>query len=141
MINSLVSLSDDDVRAVLTPDAARQVVREAFIAASRGTGQNFPVVREKLEYAIFGIKSGSDSHRRVLGLKAGGAFPKNVPLGRQAHQSSVMLFDFDTGHPVALVAGNAITALRTAAAAALPGSAYQACQEHRMRSENSFEPY
>jgi ornithine cyclodeaminase len=56
---------------------------------------------------------------RVLGLKAGGAFPKNVPLGRQAHQSSIVLFDFDMGQPVALVAGNAITALRTAAASAL----------------------
>jgi len=119
MIKSLVSLSDDDVRAILTPDVARRVVRDAFIAASRGTGRNFPVVRETLEHAIFGVKSGVDSHAGVLGLKAGGAFPKNVPLGRQAHQSSVVLFDFDTGHPVALVAGNAITALRTAAAAAL----------------------
>ncbi|WP_455274922.1 ornithine cyclodeaminase family protein [Rhizobium herbae] len=119
MIKSLVSLSDEDVRAVLTPAAALQVVRDAFTTASRGTGQNFPVVREKLEHAIFGVKSGADSHLGVLGLKAGGAFPKNIPLGRQAHQSSVILFDFDTGHPVALVAGNAITALRTAAAAAL----------------------
>ncbi len=119
MVKSLVSLSDDDVRAILTPVAALRVVRDAFTTASRQTGQNFPVVREKLEHAIFGVKSGADRHLGVLGLKAGGAFPKNVPLGRQAHQSSVILFDFDTGHPVALVAGNAITALRTAAAAAL----------------------
>lgn len=119
MLNSLVSLSDEDVRAVLTPAAALQVVKDAFTAASRGTGQNFPVVREKLDHAVFGVKSGADSHLGVLGLKAGGAFPKNVPFGRQAHQSSVLLFDFEKGHPVALVAGNAITALRTAAAAAL----------------------
>lgn len=119
MSQSFLYLSDDDVRAVLTPAAALQVVKDAFTASSRGTGRNFPVVRERLDHAIFGVKSGIDSHVRVLGLKAGGAFPKNVPLGRQAHQSSVVLFDFDTGQPLALVSGNAITALRTAAAAAL----------------------
>src|SRR5699024_10362949 len=55
----------------------------------------------------------------ALGLKAGGYWPGNADKGLTNHQSSVFLFDPDTGMPTALVAGNYLTAMRTAAACAV----------------------
>ena len=55
----------------------------------------------------------------MLGVKAGGYFPGNADKGMINHQSSVFLFDPDTGRPTAMVGGNLLTALRTAAASAI----------------------
>ena len=52
-----------------------------------------------------------------LGLKAGGYWPNNLERrGLINHQSTVFLFDPDTGRMRAMVGGNLLTALRTAAA-------------------------
>jgi len=118
MTQAFVVIDDDTVRSLLTPGLAMKIVRDAFVSAAEGTSRNFPVVRERLPHAVFGIKSAVDEQSRLLGLKAGGAFPMGGAAG-YAHQSSVLLFDFERGVPAALVAGNTITRMRTAAAAAL----------------------
>ena len=115
----LVILSEADVRSLLTREDALKAVRAAFAAATAGHARNFPVVREKLTGRVFGIKSAVDEGRKILGFKAGGAFPSNLANGASAHQSSVTLIDFETGQIRAIVSGNCITALRTAAASAL----------------------
>ena len=114
-----IMLSEAEVRSSQTRADALRVVRDAFMAVTVGHARNFPVVREKLKGRVFGIKSAVDEERKVLGFKAGGAFPANLANGEPAHQSSVILFDFETGRIRAIVAGNYITALRTAAASAL----------------------
>ena len=114
-----VILLETNVRSLLTREDALKAVRDAFAAATAGHARNFPVVREKLTGRVFGIKSAVDEARKVLGFKAGGAFPSNLANGQSAHQSSVMLIDFETGRVRAIVSGNYITALRTAAASAL----------------------
>ena len=114
-----VILSEAEVRSLMTREDALKIVRDAFLAATSGNARNFPVVREKLTGRVFGVKSAVDETRKVLGFKAGGAFPSNRVKGGLTHQSSVMLFNFETGHVRAIVAGNSITALRTAAASAL----------------------
>ncbi|MCB1360849.1 MAG: ornithine cyclodeaminase family protein, partial [Rhodobacteraceae bacterium] len=55
----------------------------------------------------------------ALGVKAGGYFPGNADRGLINHQSTVFLFDPDTGVLQAAVGGNLLTALRTAAASAI----------------------
>ncbi len=45
--------------------------------------------------------------------------PGNADKGMTNHQSTVFLFDPDTGRPTAMVGGNLLTALRTAAASAV----------------------
>ena len=55
----------------------------------------------------------------ALGLKSGGYWPGNEARGLTNHQSTVILFDADTGRVKALVGGNLLTALRTAAASAV----------------------
>lgn len=89
--------------------------RGCFAAMSRGGAYNFPVVREALgKGRQHGVKSGLDGAAGHLGVKAGGYFPGNAAKGMIDHQSSVFLFDPDTGRPVAMVGGNLLTALRPA---------------------------
>lgn len=105
---------------LVTADDAFSAIRACFAAMARGEARNFPVVREALgEGRQYGFKSGLDTAGGQLGVKAGGYFPGNAARGMINHQSSVFLFDPETGRPQAMVGGNLLTALRTAAAAAL----------------------
>lgn len=96
-------------------------VEQVFASMAKGTARNFPVVREALGHAdaLYGFKSGFDGQALHLGLKSGGYWPGNAAKGLTNHQSTVFLFDADTGKCRAVVGGNLLTALRTAAAAAV----------------------
>jgi ornithine cyclodeaminase len=108
------------IQELMTPEAAFAAVEACFAAMARGEASNFPVVREALgEGRQYGFKSGLDRAGAVLGVKAGGYFPGNQSRGMINHQSSILLFDPETGVPTALVGGNLLTALRTAAASAI----------------------
>ena len=99
---------------------ALAAVTDCFAAMARGEARNFPVVREALGGGRqYGFKSGIDVSGGTLGLKSGGYFPGNMERGITNHQSTVFLFDPDSGRPTAMVGGNLLTALRTAAASAL----------------------
>jgi len=52
-------------------------------------------------------------------LKSGGYWPGNEAKGLTNHQSTIFLFDADTGQCRAVVGANLLTALRTAAASAV----------------------
>lgn len=110
------------IASLMTREAAFTAVEQVFAAMARDEARNFPVVREALghEDALYGFKGGFDRAGKVLGLKAGGYWPHNLERrGLINHQSTVFLFDPDTGQPVAMVGGNLLTALRTAAASAV----------------------
>jgi len=109
-----------EIAALVTPQMAYDAVEAAFAAMARGEARNFPVVREALgEGRQYGFKSGLDRAGGILGVKAGGYFPGNAARGLVNHQSTVYLFDPETGLPTAMVGGGLLTALRTAAAAAI----------------------
>lgn len=106
----------------MTRAAAFDAVEQVFAAMASGDACNFPVVREALghEDALYGFKGGFDRAGLTLGLKAGGYWPNNLERrGLINHQSTVFLFDPDTGKPSAMVGGNLLTALRTAAASSV----------------------
>lgn len=100
---------------------AFDAVEAVFGAMARGDAYNFPVIREAIGYAdaLYGFKSGFDRAGLALGLKSGGYWPGNSRKGLTNHQSTVFLFDPDTGRLRALVGGNYLTAARTAAASAV----------------------
>lgn len=107
---------------LMTRDAAFAAVEQVFAAMASGDAYNFPVVREAIghEDALYGFKGGFDRAGQVLGLKAGGYWPHNLEKrGLINHQSTVFLFDPDTGQAKAMVGGNLLTALRTAAASSV----------------------
>ena len=113
-------ITEQQVADFLDPELAFFAVQDVFASMESGAW-NFPVVREALGYqnALYGFKSGFDPASGALGLKAGGYWPNNASRDLANHQSTIFLFDPDTGQCKALLAGNTITALRTAAASAV----------------------
>ncbi|WP_103332443.1 iminosuccinate reductase BhcD [Pseudotabrizicola formosa] len=108
------------IAGLVSPEDAFAAVEAVFAAMSRGEAYNFDVVREALgEGRQYGFKSGLDRAGGQLGVKAGGYFPGNAARGIINHQSTVFLFDPETGRPTAMVGGGLLTALRTAAASAI----------------------
>jgi ornithine cyclodeaminase len=96
-------------------------VEKVFAAMALGDAYNFPVIREAIGHAdaLYGFKSGFDRAGLALGVKSGGYWPGNMEKGLANHQSTVFLFDPDTGRLAALVGGNYLTAIRTAASSAV----------------------
>lgn len=109
------------IGGLMNEAAVVDAIEDVFASMARGEARNYPVIREAIGHAdaLFGFKSGFDKGGLVLGLKAGGYWPDNVANGLTNHQSTVMLFDPDTGRIRAVVGGNLLTALRTAAASAV----------------------
>jgi ornithine cyclodeaminase len=120
--NELAIVPEGMIADLLTRQAAFEAVEKVFAAMAAGDAYNFPVVREAIghEDALYGFKGGFDRAGGVLGLKAGGYWPHNLERrGIINHQSTVFLFDPDTGRARAMVGGNLLTALRTAAASSV----------------------
>lgn len=111
-----------EIADLMTREAAFSAVENVFGAMASDDAYNFPVVREAIGHAdaLYGFKGGFDRSGPVLGLKAGGYWPHNLAdHGIINHQSTVFLFDADTGRVHAMVSGNLLTALRTAAASSV----------------------
>lgn len=106
---------------LLSVDDAIAAVERTLTAYDRDEALPYPVVREMTGHrrAVFGIKSGFDRSAMVLGLKAGGYWPENAAAGRTNHQSTILLFDPETGMASALVGANYLTGVRTGAASAI----------------------
>ncbi len=117
----MLIVSEETAAQVVTGEDAFTAVENVFAAMAKEDAYNFPVIREAIGYAdaLYGFKSGFDRAGGVLGLKSGGYWPGNMEKGLTNHQSTVFLFDPDTGRPHAMVGGNYLTAARTAASSAV----------------------
>jgi alanine dehydrogenase len=118
----MLIVPEREIAALMTRAAAFDAVESVFAAMAAGDAYNFPVVREAIghEDALYGFKGGFDRSALTLGLKAGGYWPHNLEKREIInHQSTVFLFDPDTGKARAMVGGNLLTALRTAAASSV----------------------
>ncbi len=118
----MIIVPEKEIAGLLTRADAFTAVEQVFAAMSKGDAYNFPVIREAIGYedALYGFKGGFDKTGMALGLKAGGYWPNNLEKhGAINHQSTVFLFDPDTGMVSAMVGGNLLTALRTAAASSV----------------------
>ena len=118
----MIIVPEREIAGLLTRADAFTAVENVFASMSKGSAYNFPVIREAIGYedALYGFKGGFDKAGMALGLKAGGYWPNNLEKhGNINHQSTVFLFDPDTGMVKAMVGGNLLTALRTAAASSV----------------------
>lgn len=117
----MLIVTEEVCKEVITRESAFEAVEAVFGAMSKGDAYNFPVIREAIGHAdaLYGFKSGFDKSGLSLGLKSGGYWPGNMAKGLTNHQSTIFLFDPDTGQPTALVGGNYLTAIRTAAASSV----------------------
>lgn len=117
----MIIVPEKEIAGLISRADCFDAVEKVFAAMARGAAYNFPVIREAIGHAdaLYGFKSGFDRESLALGLKSGGYWPGNMAKGLTNHQSTVFLFDADTGKCRAVVGGNLLTALRTAAAAAV----------------------
>jgi ornithine cyclodeaminase len=117
----MLVVSEETCRKVVGPAEAFTAVESVFSAMAKGDAYNFPVVREAIGYAdaLYGFKSGFDRAGLVLGVKSGGYWPGNLAKNLTNHQSTIFLFDPDSGRLGSLVGGNHLTAVRTAASSAV----------------------
>ena len=117
----MLIVTEETCKEVVGRADAFAAVEAVFAAMAKGDAYNFPVIREAIGHAdaLYGFKSGFDRAGLVLGLKSGGYWPGNMEKGLTNHQSTVFLFDPDTGQLSALVGGNYLTAVRTAAASSI----------------------
>ncbi|TGP18192.1 MULTISPECIES: iminosuccinate reductase BhcD [unclassified Mesorhizobium] len=117
----MIIIPEHAIAELVSPADCLTAVEGVFASMSNRSAYNFPVVREAIGHAdaLYGFKSGFDRDRLVLGLKSGGFWPGNIQRGLANHQSTIFLFDADTGRCRAVVGGNLLTAMRTAAASAI----------------------
>lgn len=118
----MLIVPEREIADLMTREAAFDAVEKVFAAMAAEDAYNFAVIREAIghEDALYGFKGGFDRAGLTLGLKAGGYWPNNLEKrGIINHQSTVFLFDPDTGKAKAMVGGNLLTALRTAAASSV----------------------
>ncbi|MEJ8839984.1 hypothetical protein [Ramlibacter sp. AN1133] len=101
-------------------EEAMCAVAAVFAEKARDQAHIHPVICEPIGCdADFGVKAGASVLRPLLGVTSGGCWPGDSALGLTNHQSTAILFDADTGSAVALVSAVYLTALRSAAAAAI----------------------
>ena len=117
----LLIVGEEVCAEVVSSTDAFTAVEAVFGAMAKGDAYNFPVIREAIGYAdaLYGFKSGFDKAGKTLGVKSGGYWPGNMDKGLTNHQSTIFLFDPDTGMLQALVGGNYLTAVRTAASSSV----------------------
>ena len=114
----MLILSRRDVESCLDPAALLDAVSAGLQALSAGAVDAPPRQAVQAEAGSLLTMAG----RREGGpfvVKLVGVFPGNAALGLEAHQALITLFDATTGRCLAVMDGEHITALRTAAAAAL----------------------
>ncbi|WP_319543195.1 ornithine cyclodeaminase family protein [uncultured Pseudodesulfovibrio sp.] len=114
-------VSEERAKRVVSTADAIETIEDMFREYGQGEAVVFPVVMGKGPDTSnkFSMKSGLMQARGVVGLKVGSYWPGNREQGKEAHASSTLLLDPETGYPHAFVEASNLTALRTAAADAV----------------------
>jgi alanine dehydrogenase len=112
----MLVLSRSDVEKLLDLDALLDALAAAHAELSTGEASLVPRVGAFAPDGVLGTMVGY-APSAGLGCKLVTLFPGN--RDRPTHQAAIALFDPETGTPAALLDGTYITAMRTAAAAAL----------------------
>ncbi|MEU3990789.1 2,3-diaminopropionate biosynthesis protein SbnB [Streptomyces platensis] len=122
-------LGRDDVRAALTglEPTVLDAVRTAYLLHSQGQSQvpfsTFLRPPQPTGSRIISLPAYLGGPEPVMGLKWISSFPANVDRGMQRASSLCILNDLETGYPLALLEASQISAVRTAASAALAAAA------------------
>lgn len=113
----MLILDEAEVAARLRPRALLPVLENALRALSEGRASAPARIAARAPAGLLAAMPGWVDG--VLGCKLVSVFPENENHGRRGHQALIALFDAEHGEPVALLAGTAITAMRTGLVSAL----------------------
>lgn len=119
--NELLIVSGADVRRALPMSDCIEAVDRAMRALSSG-GADVPlrtVMQVPGGRNFFGVMPGYLADPQGLGAKIITVYPDNAKVGLPSHLGIVLLFDAQTGFPLAVMDAAELTAIRTAAASAV----------------------
>lgn len=115
----MLTITAEQVYAALPITDCVDVIERAMIEVSRGRA-NLPL-RWMMPLGggnAMGIMPGGMEDPAVHGIKLVSLYPANPKRGLSSHQGIILLFDTETGTPIAALDGASVTAQRTAAASA-----------------------
>jgi alanine dehydrogenase len=118
-VGELLYLSRADVERLLDVDAMLDALGKALVIFSSGIASVPPRAGARVgERGLLGTMPGYVPGV-ALEVKLVSVFPGNHHHGLPSHQGVIMVFDEDTGAPLALMDGTYITAIRTGGTAAV----------------------
>jgi len=111
-------LNQSEIEHLLPMQACIEVMTQALIALAKGQ-VHLPLRMVVRPPEAAGVMALMPAHiageNAALGVKVINVFNGNPAKGKDSHQGAVLLFDAETGEPLAMMNGSAITAIRTAA--------------------------
>ena len=114
-------LDGPTVRSLLPYAACVDVVRQAMIATS--TGRALLPLRQSMPLpngaGALGMMPGYLGEPECFGIKLVSLFPGNRQRGLSAHLGAYLLYEAESGRPLAMMNAGELTAIRTAAASAV----------------------
>ncbi len=120
-MGDVLFLSAAEIRRLLPPPDAIEVMAEALAAMTRGEATN--PLRTKLwtpgKEGLLGMMPAHLAAPPLLGIKVVTVFPGAHEVGLDSHQGAVLLFEAEHGAMLAILDAAALTAIRTAAVSAL----------------------
>jgi ornithine cyclodeaminase len=116
----MLILSAAEVRQALPMEEVISAMKLAFSASSNGQAE-MPLrtalpIRKHEAFSLFMPVYLENESSEALAVKIVSIFPKNFSLGLPLIHAAVILFEPDSGRPIALLEGGALTAIRTGAA-------------------------
>lgn len=117
-MRDILMLDRSDVDRLLEVDPLLEALEAAFIALSDGRISVPPRIAARTPHGWLGAMPGW-VEGMGLATKLVSVFPDNAGGPHPSHQGVILLFDDETGTPIAILDGERITALRTAAASAV----------------------
>lgn len=119
------SISGQVIAKMLTQShhTVRGIVRDAYLAHASGETINpdsyFLRFPSNPQARIIALPAAMTNYPSISGLKWISSYPGNVRQNLQRASAVIVLNDYDTGYPVAILEGSRISAARTAASAVL----------------------
>jgi ornithine cyclodeaminase/alanine dehydrogenase-like protein (mu-crystallin family) len=122
---TLLFLNDSEVAASLSVAEVLDSQRSAYAAVSDGRGEFLSSAHagDRATGALLYTRSGRVNGTTGVAVKAGMVQPLNASRGLPTVSAMVLLFDPDTGQPLACMDGTTLTLLRTAAGLAVAADA------------------
>ncbi|MEK3942014.1 ornithine cyclodeaminase family protein [Paenibacillus sp. FSL H3-0310] len=115
----MLVINQNEVAELLAMESCISVMESVLKALSAGQAvQSLRQVLPLQKSNLLGLMPGYLQHEEVAGAKIISVFPSNHGSGLPSHQGLVTLFDSSTGVLKAIVDGQKITAIRTAAVSA-----------------------
>ena len=116
-MSETVILTQPEVRQLLPMRDCMDLMATTLRSLARGAGTNplrWPMWLPD-KRGLIGMMPGMSGEPEALGLKVVAVFPRNHGSRYDSHQGVVLLFDPDSGVPIAIVDASEVTAIRTAA--------------------------